>query len=161
MNRRGVTLIELLMAIVIGTIAFFALAMPFIAERSFWNSGRRQAEAQRDAQMGLRAMARVARQSTSYAVSQGGAQVAFTPPSGGSPSCFRGGPAFGNQLLLFANTTCTGSPLVLIDGNRSRVTSLIMTSITPNRLVQVQLQVTHQNQRTELLATNLFLRNAP
>ncbi len=159
-STRGVTLIELMMTLVIGSIAFFAVAVPFVAERSFSASGRRQTEAQRDAQLALRAMARVARQSTSYAIAAGGAQITFSAPGGGSPSCFRGGPSFGNQLQRYSAACGTGSAAILIDGNRSRVTSLAMISITGN-LVRAQVQVTHQNQRTETLATNLFLRNAP
>ena len=166
MSRRGVTLIELLMALVIGAIAFFALTMPFIAERSFWGSGNRQTEAQRDAQMAVRALARVARQSISYAVAGGGTQVTFAAPGGGAPSCFRGGPAFGRQLQLYASGVCGSGPAtLLIDGNRSRVTSLVLTSVT-GRLVRAQIQVTYQNQQGQnqqpaLLVTNLFLRNAP
>ena len=163
MNRRGVTLIEVLITIVIGAIAFFAAAMPFIAERSFWGSGNRQTEAQRDAQMAVRAMARVARQSTSYAVAGGGNQIAFTAPGGGAPSCFRGGPAFGNQLQRYATQTCTGTATVLIDGNQSRVTSLVVTAVASN-LVRVEVQVTRQLAghipQDAVLATNLFLRNA-
>ena len=156
MSRRGVTLIELLIALVISAIAFFALAMPFIAERSFWLSGNRQTEAQRDAQIAMRAIARVARASSSYAIANGGAKITFTVP--GSTPCFQGGPAFGSQLQLF--TTCgTPPPALLIDGNRSKVTSLVMTAVN-TKLVRVQLQVTYQNQKNELLVTNLLLRNA-
>ena len=60
-SRKGVTLIELLVTIVIGSIAMMALSVPFMSERIFWLSGDAQAESQRDAQMALRAMARVAR----------------------------------------------------------------------------------------------------
>lgn len=163
MNRRGVTLIEVLMTIVIGAIAFFAAAMPFIAERSFWGSGNRQTEAQRDAQMALRALARVARQSTSYTVAVGNNQVTFTAPAGGAPTCFRGGPTFGNQLQRYASVACTGAATVLIDGAQSRVTSLIVTPVSTN-LVRVQVQVTRQltaqQQQDAVVVTNLFLRNA-
>ena len=68
MNRRGVTLIELLITIIIGAIAMLALAVPFSAERIFWLRGDTQAEAQRDAQLALRAMARVGRQSSCYEI---------------------------------------------------------------------------------------------
>ncbi len=167
MNRRGVTIIELLMALVVGAIAFFALAVPLVAERSFWGSGKRQAEAQRDAQIALRALARVARQSLSYAVTGGGNQITFTfKNSSGvtTTSCFQGGQAFGNQLQRYTTACGAGSATVLIDGAKSRVTSLVITPIAPN-LVRVQLQVTQQlsaqNQRNALMVTDLFLRNAP
>ena len=62
MNRRGVTLIELLITVMIGAIAMFALVPPFIAEGNFFRKGKRQTEAQRDAQMVLRAMARAVRE---------------------------------------------------------------------------------------------------
>ena len=162
---RGVSLIELLMALVVGAIAFFALAMPLVAERSFSASGRRQAEAQRDAQMALRALARVARQSTSYDIGSGGARITFNAPASVSPSqtTFCGGPSFGNQLRRYTGAACSGTASLLIDGNRSRLTSFAMSSIAEN-LVRAQLTaayVTCQNQRNEVLASNLFLRNGP
>ena len=159
MTRRGVTLIELLIAIVIGSIAFFALTVPFVAERSFWASGRRQAEAQRDGQIALRAIARIVRQSTSCTVPGGsGPQFTCTAP-GGSASCFRGGPSFGNQLQRYSGACGSGTATILVDGNRSRVTSLTATTIATN-IVRVRLQITYQNQRTALFLTDLFLRNA-
>ena len=39
MNRCGVTLIELLITTIIGSIAMLALAVPFSSERIFWLSG--------------------------------------------------------------------------------------------------------------------------
>ena len=153
----GVTLLELLIAMIIGSIAFFALAVPFVAERSFWNTGARQAEAQRDAQFVLRAIARIARQSSGYAISEGGAKITFTTP-GGPASCVRGGATYSGQMHLYED--CGVSPqLMLIDGVRSRVTTLAITAVTSS-LVHIQLRVTHQNQQDEQLDTDLFLRNA-
>ena len=158
MNRRGFTIIELLMAVVIGAIAMMALAIPFIAERSFFGTGKRQTEAQRDAQMALRALARTARMSTTYDASVPG-QLSFTVPSCGTSIFERHA---GGEFHLHG---CSGD-LVLIDGVRSRVASFTVTPIIANKLVRVQLQMTNRlsatdpRQRSELLVTELFLRNA-
>ena len=157
MTRRGVTLIELLITVVIGAIAFFALAMPLIAERSFSASGRRQAEAQRDAQMALRAMARVTREGSAY----NPATNAFTVPCGTVTFEAHGDGSFHRHGCLGDAT--------LIDGSigRSKVTSFTVTPVIANKLVQIALTVTHQlratnpTTRSETLVTNLYLRNAP
>ena len=162
MNRRGVTLIELLMTIIIGSIAMLPLAIPFSAERIFWNKGKQQTESQRDAQMGMRAIARVAHGAQSYSRSSG--HLLFQLP-GPIFRCFDGGPAFSNQLVL-TNCGDPPSPLaVLIDGNRSQVDSFVVTQVVPNKLVRVKLQVSHRlrttdpRQEDEILETELFLRN--
>ena len=161
MTRRGVTLIEVLITIVIGAIAFFAAAMPFIAERSFWGSGNRQAEAQRDAQMAVRAMARVARESNGYTLIPGG--VTFH----GAPTCGGGDVTFEVHAGGVFHQHCGGTTSILIDGVRSKMSSFTPTQITANTLVQIALVVTHQLQatnpttRSETLVTNLYLRNAP
>ena len=161
MNRRGFTLIEMLMVFVISTIAMMALVLPFSAERSFWGVGKRQTEAQRDAQLALRAIARVARQTSGYTINNGGASLQLT--SGVNAGCFRGGPSFSSQLQWYPATCGTGTPTLLIDGNakRSRVTNLAFSTVTANRLVQIQLTVTYNNRENEILTTELFLRNAP
>jgi prepilin-type N-terminal cleavage/methylation domain-containing protein len=148
--KRGVTLIELLITVVIGSITLCALAMPFIADRSFWASGRGQSEAQRDAQMVMRAIARVARESTGYTAATG-----FQPPVGPSRQfCLQAG-----QLFLADTCTNPTTSVLLIDGNRSLVTNLVIAPIT-NKLVRIQLEVTHLNRGTEQLETELLLRNA-
>jgi len=175
MNRRGVTLIELLMTIVIGSIAMLAIWPPFVAERIFWNKGKRQTEAQRDAQMALRAIARDARQRTNYIVTlppagpNSGAIGFLGGPAGGG-ACFIGGPSafilFGSGQLVERNG-CDGGPLkaVLIDGVRSKVASFTVTPIIANRLVRLRLVVTHQLRTTdprteqEILETEIYLRN--
>jgi prepilin-type N-terminal cleavage/methylation domain-containing protein len=146
MNRRGVTLIELLMAVIIGGIAFFALAMPFIAERVFWGSGNRQTEAQRDAHMVMRAIGRVARESSAY-----GAVTGFTVTCGTATFAANAG-----QLQM---NRC-GELLTLVDGVQSQVAAF---SITPagTNMVTVQLRVTRfGGQEDEQLQTQLYLRNA-
>lgn len=177
MNQKGVTLIELLMAIVIGSIAFFPLAIPLVGERSFWGAGQRQTEAQRDAQMALRAMARVARECSAYNVLNPGpnaGQLSLINSSGppdpfAGPNCFLGGPAAPYNGLFLQRKSCDNfaSTVVLIDGVRSQVQGFTITQVVPNKLVRVQLQVTHRLRtsdpvtRNETLVTELFLRNAP
>jgi type II secretory pathway pseudopilin PulG len=163
----GVTLIELLITIVISTIALLALTAPFVAERSFWGIGKRQTEAQRDAQVALRAIARAAREGnaiTTPLAGFSGNTFTFT-----TPSCpvfgitFSGDPLSGQ--LLMTDGCAGGLPIPLIDGVRSRVNNLVFTGIT-NKLVHIQLDVTHRlrttdpNVQNELLQTEIFLRNA-
>ena len=174
MNRRAVTLIELLITIVIGSIAMLALAVPFSAERIFWLSGRARTEAQRDAQLALRAMARMARQSACYDIVGADQITLYAGPrvaaacTGAINGCFR---RAGNQFESYSGTICTGvSPTLVIDGGRSQVTALSITRpvVGSDRLVQAQLTVSNRNtagsqtqqQQTEQLLTELYLRNA-
>lgn len=162
MTRRGVTLVELLMAIVIGAIALMALSAPLIAERSSWVIGQNKTEAQRDAQMALRAMARVARQGSDYAIAINAlGDITFTTPCGARR--FQGGPTFGYQLKLIDG--CAGQTFTLIDGVRSQVISFVPTMVTAKKLVTIQLNVSRRSSatdpriQTESLVTDLFLRN--
>lgn len=163
MTRHGVTLIEVLITLVIGSIAMFALAAPFVAERSFWGTGQRQTEAQRDAQLALRAIARAIREGSTPSLAPGNppdATLTFNVPCGAGVAnvTFSGGPSFGGQLQMI--DSCSGVTSTLIDGVRSRVTDLLFTGVS-TKLVRVQIDVTHQNQEHEFLVTELFLRNAP
>ena len=156
MNKHGVTLVELLIALVISSIAFFGLALPFIAERVFWAGGTQQTEAQRDAQIGMRAIARAVRQSKSCVITAPG-DVTFTITA----TCihrFRGGPTFGNQLR-HTETCSGGSTTTLIDGGRSRVTQFTVTKVG-TKLVRVRLVVTNQARGIEDMETEFYLRNA-
>ena len=166
-SQKGITLIEILIVSIIGVIALLALAVPFMAERRFSGLGKSQVEAQRDAQLVTRAIARVARESYSY--TRGGvnitdASITFKQPSE-SFVCFRGGSTFNNgQLhrLEGINATCGGIPTtttVLIDGIRSKVTNFTATSVVPKKIVDLQINVQYQNQRSELLQTRIYLRN--
>ncbi len=154
-------MLELLIAIIISSIALLAATMPFIAERVFWNTGRRQTEAQRDAQMVFRSMASFARESSSFTTggSSGDVTLAFTRASGNV--CFEGGSTFNSGQLRRFDGACGGpAPTILIDGVRSKVTQFVVTQVTANKLVNVQLQITHENRQNETLQTDLFLRNA-
>ena len=163
-SLRGVTLVELLITVVIGSIAFFALAVPFVSERSFWHLGSQQTEAQRDAQVALRAIARIARASSQYTIT--GARVTFTPTGPcANPPYVEGGQTLGNQLRLHTDCADPSQVITFIDGNLSQVTTWTPTSISA-RLVQLQVVVSHRlsltdpTTRTEQLVTELFLRNA-
>ncbi len=175
MTRRGVTLIELLMAIVIGAIAMFALVPPLVAERVFWGNTQRQTEAQRDAQMVLRAMARAGRECQGY-----NRPGFFSPVPGadttlsfdgclGVSICFGGGPSFNGGQMVQRSPNCQtpGGEKVLIDAVRSKVANFTITQVIPNKLVRIHLKVTHRLQTTdtrtpgdEILETEIFLRNA-
>ena len=161
MNRRGVTLIELLMTVVIGAIAMFALVPPFIAEGNFFRKGKRQTEAQRDAQMALRAIAFVAHESTGYSIPTSDTiNFLNTSVCGTNPVTFHAD-AVSKDLHMH----CGGNTTPLIDGVRSRVVSFTPTTVIANRLVHIQLDVSHQLRTTdtasenEVLDTDLFLRN--
>lgn len=160
MNQKGFSLIELLITMIIGIIAILAAAGPFVAERTFWVSGRSQAEAQRDGQVVLRTMANVARESTGYTIVNipGQPSIAFNTDCG--TITFQGGPNFNSgRLDRTESLTCGGNSVAVIDGNRSEVTSLAFNGIG-NRLVRIQMEVTHEGRENEILQTELYLRNA-
>lgn len=158
--QKGASLIELMITVIIGAIAMMALAVPFIAERSFESSGRRQAEAQRDAQMAMRSMSRAARDSSGYTITAGAnsTKIDFVRPCGAMS--FEGGPTFnGGQIRWVDACVSPSNTIILIDGVRSRVTALTATAVSP-KLIRLNLGVTYQNQQSELLETDVFLRNA-
>lgn len=168
-HTRGVTLIELLVTLVIGAIAFMALAVPFVSERAMNLSGQAQSEAQRDAQMVMRAIARAARESTQYA--SGAFSVICSLGADNIPGTAddvigtRQFTQTGTQLSL--QDTCTGQTALLIDGIRSRVTTFTMTEPIDDRLVQVQLVIQHEPRigggriQIETMETEVHLRNGP
>jgi len=162
----GLTLIELIMAVVISTIAMFGLALPLISGTLSTRIGKRQTEAQRDAQLVLQAIARRARESSSFVPS--GSAVTFTTPCG--PWQFQRGGVGGNQLIMTDGCSSPATATVLIDGVRSQLTNFNVTNAGPSgktRLVRVNLTMVHQlgaltdnRQEVETLQTDLFLRNA-
>ena len=176
-SQRGVTLIEVLMVVVISAIAMFALVPPFIAEGSLFRKGKRQTEAQRDAQMALRAMARVGRESTDCVVSSPiptNVVVRFAPPvGGGGDDCFIGKPISqgGNGSLILQQGCGTEGQIILIEGTtlqgrRSWLEEMTAEEIVNNQLLRVRLVVSHRLRATtdpheedEILETTLFLRN--
>ena len=185
MNKRGVTLIEMLIALIISSIAMMALAVPLIAERAMVGSGKAQTESQRDAEVVMRAVARAARDGEAFTERIGYApngQIEFSYPSSTVLTCFQGGPTVtfnGQDGVLLMGGTCTvggsyGPPAgaqPLIDGRRSNVRNFTITRVMlpPNqeRLVRIHLEVTHEpivgagRQEDEVLETEIFLRNGP
>ena len=155
LNQRGVTLVELLVVIVISSIALMALSVPLVAERSFWASGTRQAEAQREAQLVMRAIARVAHESSSYAVA--GSQITFTAPCGGRQFLTAG--AGGKQFQMIDGCTSPPKTVTFIDGDETQVTQFNVTFINP-KLIGIDLEITENGQQNEFLQTQFFLRNA-
>ena len=153
-QRAGVTLIELLVTLIVGSIVMLALAMPFVAERRFWTSGKRQTQSQRDAEVALRAMARVARQSAGVTITGGGSSVSFYRDRAKN-SCAASFSLTGSQLFWKPN--CTGSPPALV-GAPSVVTTFSVSQASVNR-VRVLIGVT-QGSENELLDTDISLRNA-
>jgi len=162
------------MALVISAIAMMALAIPFVAERAFWGSGKAQAESQRDAEMVIRAMAAVAREATAYTpISNGPGYGAISfgrDVSLGGERCFQGGPNSPTNGRFVVHPACAGgvgvgAETVLIDGIRSRVEEFSITSVIPNKLARLRLVVSHHPIVTsprverEVLETELFLRN--
>lgn len=157
MNQKGFTLVELMMVVAITAIALVAASMPFMMEQSFWRTGRQRTAAQQDAQMVMRAIARTARTGTGYVVGQGNTSVTFN-----LPGCNRVFQLFnGNQLQVVDNCVAPPETKTLIDGGLSDVTQFVVTPIVPNRLVEIQVEVTQGTQERELLRTQIFLRNAP
>jgi prepilin-type N-terminal cleavage/methylation domain-containing protein len=159
MNRRGMTLVELLVTLVIAGIAFSTIVIPFATERAFWKVGERKAEAQQSAEVVLRAMGRHGRHASQFAITTIGPQtiLTFTPISG-SAMIFRGGPAFNGGQLIMQDISNSG---VLIDGVRTKVTNYTVTTLIPNRLVRVRLEVQHvaDANRKEVMETEIHLRN--
>ncbi len=158
-GQRGVTIVELMVAILISAIGLFALAVPFYAERTSWAIGWRQTEAQRDAQLVLSAMAHAARQSTSYTINGATQTITFTtsPSLGNCNISFQGGPGFNGGQVQEVNG-CNGTTFLLIDAVQSSVTAWTLTNVTP-KLARVQLSVVNRTRGNETLQTDLFLRN--
>jgi len=158
-NQRGVSMVELMITVVIALIVVFATAVPFFAERSFLVQGERQAEAQRDAQFAMQAIARIGRQSTGVAITTPAAnhqRITFTQPCG--TIIFDGGAGF-NGGQLQRNNQCPGQTDLLIDAGRSRVATFTAAAVSAN-VINFQIDVIHDNQRNELLNTQIFVRNA-
>ena len=159
-NQKGVTLVEVLIVTIIGVIAFMALAVPFLSERRFSGLGKSQVEAQRDAQLVTRAIARIARESNSFTPSgvAGNSGATFTRATGAAV-CFEGGLNFNGQLLRRSGCGNTAGEIILIDGVRSRVTNFTAIEVVNDKLVDISLNVIYQNQRSETLQTRIYLRN--
>ena len=155
-NERGFTLAELLIAMIISVIAVLMIAIPFVAERNFWRTGQDRVEARRDAQMVLRAMARIGRSSLEYEV--GGTSILiFRGCSEGQVFQLTG--ANNDQLVLMNNCATPAETQILIDGGRSRVNQFAVTPLS-DRVVRIELEIIRGNEVSGLLQTELFVRNA-
>jgi Tfp pilus assembly protein PilV len=153
MDQRGTTLVEVLIAVLIGAIAFYAIAVPFYTERSFTVAGRRQAEAQRQAHLIFRSMSLMARESESYSIDATSGRLTFTRACGSAYF------EKDNNGKFDFHDGCSANPeRELIDGTLTKVVDFTSTPVSPN-LVRVNLEVLHKNQRTEKLQTQIFLRN--
>lgn len=164
-NQRGVTLLELLIVMIIGVIVLLALAIPLVSSYSLLSAGKRQTESQRDAQLVTRAIAFAAREAKSYLITGDSTNrtITFTVPtvSGTCTVAFQGGPAFnGGQLSV--NNQCLVTPwnATLINGSKSKVIDPDIFTVVSSDLVKIRLNVEYENQRNELLETEIFLRNA-
>ncbi len=165
--RRGVTLIELLIALVISGIAMMAIAMPFVAERAFWRHGMQQTQAQRDAQLAMRAIARAARGSTGYTISSSGpskAKITFATSQvcAGNNQIFDGGPNVGSGALTSQCGSNAAQYLINRPGDQtgSKVTELRFQSASTSNRVHIIITVTTKNNESERLETDVYLRNA-
>lgn len=151
-NERGFSLIELLVTMIIASIALFATAVPFMAERSFWQRGKRQVEAQRDAHLMMRSIARAARQSNHSSVT--GNILTLTAACG--THIFQ---TSGSEFQITNNCVSPAQTTTLIDGADSAVTQFVPTIIS-SKIVKIELQITRESKAAEQLETQIFLRNA-
>ena len=169
-NQRGFTLMELIIAIVISVIALFGLAPLLIGGTVSFNTGKRRVEAGRDGELVLRALAHVARESSSFTINGPGDVTFVSPTSPCGIWRFQGGSGapFGGQLSM--TDGCPGSSVPLINGVRSQVMnfSVAPATVGNTRAVRVTIQVADQlrttlgqRQNNETLQTDLYLRNAP
>ena len=155
MKERGASLVELLIAMVISAIAILAIAAPFMAERSFWARGKRRVEAQRDAQMVMRAIAHVARPSRGCDA-HNPAELSCTSVS----LCATEFQTSGAQFQMIDGCQLPAKTITLIDGTKSAVTKFTTTPIMTNKVVKVELEITREGKEKALLVTQIFARNA-
>ena len=161
----GVTLVELLITTVIASIAMMALAIPLIAERSFWGTGKRQTEAQRDAQLAMRAIARVGREAWEFDVVSVNPNQSVLKFKNSGASCEK--TFIGDRInwKLYFLDACAGTSTELINGERSRLKEMFVEGIGA-RQVRIRLRVAHSlrandpREEDEVLETQLYLRNA-
>jgi type II secretory pathway pseudopilin PulG len=163
----GFTLTELLVTFVITAVMMTAFTAPFMAERIFWREGNQQMEAQRDAQLVLRAVARFAREANAATVTtpaSGQTQITLTcpldtTPVTWAPVVFLGGPGLnGGQMQMTDQRVSPARTIPLINGIKSKVQ--VFTASFVNKILFVQVQVQNQDFGSETLETRIFLRNA-
>ena len=164
------------MAVIISTFALIGVSLILVKGIVASGAGTRQAGSQQDAQLALRGIARVARESKNYVVNTPNDVTFFAPPQvvdslthGGGAGAFCLGwqiRSVGQILeLSFVGAGCPISPPPWIDGNRSKVAQFTVTGVSA-QIVRIHLDVTHQlgandpRQEMETLNTEIYLRNA-
>ena len=149
-SQGGMTLIELIIAIVISVIALFGLAPLLIGGTVSFDTGKRRVEAGRDGELVLRAMAHGAREASSFTINGPGDVTFVSPTSPCGIWRFQGGSGapFGGQL--FMTDGCPGSSVSLINGVRSQVMnfSVAPAAVGNTRAISIQIQVAHQLRTT-------------
>lgn len=158
----GLTLIELLIAILMGVIVMMSLVFPFAAERAYWRTGGRQVEAQRDAQFVLRYVERRLRQAVTCSVA--GNVISFKTTAAGPTETFQRSTATLPPANRFLYNDGAGNTTTLIDAVRSSVSNFTVTKTvlaSGSSMLTISLTITHQGERTEILQTMICLRNAP
>ena len=180
-TRSGVTLIELLVAVMIGAIACLGLSAPMMAERRFWIAGIAQAESQRDAQLAMRAIARVvheAGQMTDKSSISGGVRYTFEAiqPCGAKVFFARPRSINGNGKFQFqeqCGSWGTWPPVVTliegdldsdgqVDRNETWLTDFDISEVgpeDPSKTIRILARVTYGGVEDELLETTIFMRN--
>ena len=171
-SQRGMTFIELIIAIVISVIALFGLAPLLISGTTSVGTGKRRAEAGRDTEMVIRAMARKAREAKNATIASP-TDITFISPTApvATPCGWRFRSPSAGQLSMTDTCTAGSQPVVLIDNVRSQVLIFVVTATSivkgKTRLVNVNLTVAHQlrttagqRQNNETFQTDLYLRNA-
>lgn len=175
-GRRGVTLIELLVAVVIGAIACLGLSAPMMAERRFWILGNAQAESQRNAQLATRAIARVVREAgqlRSTSKFGWGDIYRFETPECAGDMVFIARVYSTHELQFQEQCGPQPWPLVTLiggdvdgdtqmDRNESWLTEFTIDRVGAggsSKTLSVRVRVQHGGVEEELLETTLFLRN--
>jgi len=85
--RKGVTLVEIIVATAIGAIVLLALGLMLLGPQTAWQRGGVLVDLQRDLSLAMDRMARMLREARWVSVTDGGAAVLFdTPPESSIPS---------------------------------------------------------------------------
>ena len=158
---RGFTLTEILMTFVITSVMMVAFTAPFMAERIFLREGNQQMEAQRDAELVLHAITRVARECKDAEVTapaSGQTQITLSCPLDTTPVTWAPVVFLGGQMQRTDQRVSPARTILLINGIKSKVQ--VFTASFANQILYLQVQVNNQDFGSETLETRIFLRNA-